>query len=64
MFGGEFPMLLRYRDFPDNMAWRRRTPIASPHVALPIGPAMLMGTGAVGGEPVRGQQHPHGDGGG
>jgi PhnB protein len=53
VFGGEFPMVLRYRDFPDNMGVPEDAADHIAHIALPIGPAMLMGTDAVGGEPVR-----------
>jgi PhnB protein len=49
VFGGEFPMVLRYRDFPDN-------PMEAPedeldriaHIALPLGESMLMGMDALG----------------
>ena len=46
VFGGEFPMVLRYRDFPDNMGVPEDAADHIAHIALPIGPAMLMGTDA------------------
>ncbi len=46
VFGGEFPMLLRYRDFPGNMGVPAEAADRIAHIALPIGPAMLMGTDA------------------
>jgi PhnB protein len=50
VFGGEFPMLVRFRDFPDN---GMQVPEADldkiAHIALPLGGEnMLMGTDAVG----------------
>ena len=57
VFGGQFPMLLRYRDFPGNMGVAEADADRIAHIALPIGPAMLMGTDAVGGELVGNNTH-------
>src|SRR5690606_436781 len=46
VFGGEFAMVLRYRDFPDNMGQAADAADGIAHIALPVGPAMLMGTDA------------------
>lgn len=46
VFGGEFAMLVRYRDFPDNMGLPADAADGIAHIALPIGPALLMGTDA------------------
>ncbi|WP_202839625.1 VOC family protein [Luteimonas saliphila] len=48
VFGGEFPMVLRYRDFPGNMGAPGDAADKIAHIALPIGPAVLMGTDVVG----------------
>ncbi|HRN61038.1 MAG TPA: VOC family protein [Luteimonas sp.] len=48
VFGGEFPMVLRYRDFPGNMGAPESAADAIAHIALPIGPGMLMGTDVIG----------------
>ena len=48
VFGGEFAMVLRYRDFPGNMGAPGEAADRIAHVALPLGPAMLMGTDVVG----------------
>jgi len=48
VFGGEFPMVLRYRDFPGNMGAPDEAGDAIAHIALPIGPGMLMGTDVIG----------------
>lgn len=48
VFGGEFPMVLRYRDFPGNMGVSGADGDRIAHIALPIGPGMLMGTDVVG----------------
>lgn len=49
VFGGDFEGVMRYRDFPDNsmgVADADLDKIA--HIALPLGPGMLMGTDVVG----------------
>ena len=48
VFGGDFPMVLRFRDFPDNMGAPEAEGDKIAHIALPIGPAMLMGTDVIG----------------
>ena len=48
VFGGEFPMVLRYRDFPGNMGAPEADGDRIAHIALPIGPNVLMGTDLVG----------------
>ena len=48
VFGGQFAMVLRYRDFPGNMGAPDEAADRIAHVALPLGPAMLMGTDVVG----------------
>ena len=50
VFGGEFPMVLRYRDFPDNMGASGANADKIAHIALPVGPGMLMGTDVIGGQ--------------
>ena len=53
VFGGEFEMLLRFRDFGDNqmgIAEQDLDKIA--HVALRLGPSMLMGTDVVDSMPM------------
>lgn len=44
VFGGEFPMVLRFRDFPGNMGAPDADGDRIAHIALPLGPSMLMGT--------------------
>lgn len=44
VIGGEFPMVLRYRDFPGNMGAPDADAERIAHIALPIGSSMLMGT--------------------
>lgn len=54
VFGGEFAGVMRYRDFPDNAMGVADADLdAIAHIALPVGPAMLMGTDVVG-EQARG----------
>ncbi|MGJ4728303.1 VOC family protein [Luteimonas sp. SDU101] len=48
VFGGEFPMVVRYRDFPGNMGAPDEAADRIAHIALPLGPNMLMGTDLVG----------------
>lgn len=48
VFGGDFPMVLRYRDFPGNMGAPEAAADRIAHIALPIGANMLMGTDVVG----------------
>lgn len=48
VFGGEFPMVLRYRDFPGNMGAPGHAADAIAHIALAVGPNMLMGTDVIG----------------
>ena len=48
VFGGEFPMVLRFRDFPDNMGASGANADKIAHIALPVGPGMLMGTDVIG----------------
>lgn len=48
VFGGEFPMVLRYRDFPGNMGAPAEAADRIAHIALPRGPCMLMGTDVIG----------------
>lgn len=48
VFGGEFPMVLRYRDFPGNMGAADADADRIAHIALAVGPGMLMGTDVVG----------------
>ncbi len=48
VFGGEFPMVLRYRDFPGNMGAPEEVADKIVHIALPVGPNMLMGTDVIG----------------
>ena len=47
VFGGEFPMVLRYRDFPGNMGAPEEVADKIAHIALPVGPNMLMGTDVI-----------------
>lgn len=44
VFGGDFPMVVRYRDFPGNMGAAEADADRIAHISLPIGPVMLMGT--------------------
>jgi PhnB protein len=55
VFGGEFPMVLRFRDFPDNeMGVPDEELDRIAHIALPLGESMLMGTDVVASDtPVR-----------
>lgn len=48
VFGGEFPMVLRFRDFPGNMGAPESAADKIAHIALPVGPNMLMGTDVIG----------------
>lgn len=48
VFGGEFPMVVRYRDFPGNMCAPAAAADRIAHIALPLGASMLMGTDLVG----------------
>lgn len=49
VFGGEFPMVVRFRDFPDNGMQVNEADLDKiAHIALPLGENMLMGTDAVG----------------
>ena len=48
VFGGEFPMVLRFRDVPGNMGAPEAAADKIAHIALPIGPNMLMGTDVIG----------------
>ncbi len=48
VFGGEFPMVLRFRDFPGNMGAPAESADKIAHIALPVGPNMLMGTDVIG----------------
>lgn len=48
VFGGEFPMVVRYRDFPGNMGAPAAAADRIAHIALPLGASMLMGTDLVG----------------
>ena len=48
VFGGEFPMVLRFRDFPGNMGAPDDAGDKIAHIALAIGPNMLMGTDVIG----------------
>ncbi len=50
VFGGEFPMVLRYRDFPGDMGASGDAADRVAHIALPVGPNMLMGTDVIGAE--------------
>lgn len=45
IFGGEFPLVLRFRDFGPGMDGPDADKIA--HIALPLGATMLMGTDAL-----------------
>jgi PhnB protein len=48
VFGGEFPMVLRFRDFPDNpMNVPEHELDRIAHIALPLGESMLMGTDVI-----------------
>ena len=48
VFGGEFPMVLRFRDFPGNMGAPDAAADRIAHIALPIGQNVLMGTDVIG----------------
>lgn len=48
VFGGDFPMVVRYRDFPGNMGAPPEAADRIAHIALPLGASMLMGTDVVG----------------
>ena len=48
VFGGDFPMVVRYRDFPGNMGAPPEAADRIAHIALPLGANMLMGTDVVG----------------
>jgi PhnB protein len=49
VFGGEFPMVLRYRDFPDNsMNATEEALDRIAHIGLPLGESVLMGMDALG----------------
>lgn len=48
VFGGEFPMVVRYSDFPGNMGAPAEAGDKIAHIALPVGPNVLMGTDVVG----------------
>jgi len=52
VFGGEFPMLLRYRDFQDgSMDVPEPELDRIAHIALPLGENMLMGTDVLESQP-------------
>lgn len=48
VFGGEFQMVLRYRDMGDDMGMTGADLDRIAHIALPLGGTMLMGTDVVG----------------
>ena len=48
IFGGEFEMTLLYRDFPGAMGVPESEQDKIAHIALPVGPNMLMGTDVIG----------------
>jgi len=49
VFGGEFPMVLRYRDFPDNSMNASEDELDRiAHIALPLGESILMGMDTLG----------------
>jgi PhnB protein len=48
VFGGDFPMVLRFRDMGDDMGMTGSDLDRIAHIALPLGDTMLMGTDVVG----------------
>jgi PhnB protein len=47
VFGGEFEITLRFKDFPGSMGVKDSEGDRIAHIALPLGTNMLMGTDAV-----------------
>jgi PhnB protein len=48
VFGGDFPMVLRFRDMGDGMGAKGDDLDKIAHIALPLGETMLMGTDLTG----------------
>lgn len=48
VFGGDFPMVLRFRDMKDGMGTKGADLDKIAHIALPLGETMLMGTDLTG----------------